>query len=100
MLISESRILKIADAVEKAEKLKAQGKETKRKNRYVKIYDLAESKKNGLGNGLGKRCLVICKDCSSWCKRRGKNPIIWPSTEEGKVCPLCEEGKLTRVSIL
>lgn len=95
--ITERRYEKILKAIEEATTLKEKEKETRRKERHGEIYQLSEEEKKKTGH---QRFLVECKECSSWCKRNGRKCIMWPVTSEGKLCPLCQECLLIRVSII
>ncbi len=93
MWLSEKKYNKVLEAV--AEFMVAV--QEKRRTRYQEIYTMAQDKRNNLG---AKRFLVACKECVSWCKRVGKEPILWPMSDEGQICPMCEDCLLERAGIV
>jgi hypothetical protein len=98
--LSQGRYERILRAIEEVARLKVvKLKEEKRQKEYPVIYKLAQIKRNSLDGGLARKPLVACKECSFWCKRNNKNPIMWPITQEGKRCPLCHDCILIRIGI-
>ncbi len=100
MIISESQINKIVDAINQSRILKEREKNEKRWKEYHIIFASANEERNNLGQVLATRRLVRCRDCFAWCKRTNREIIMWPMASEGKVCPLCQSCKLTRASIV
>ncbi len=100
VIISERRLKKIESMVIKMEWLEAIEKDKKRVDDYQEISRLAWQEISDSGNGLAARCLVECKDCSSWCKMNGKVSIMWPMARMRTICPFCKKGLLVWAGVV